>query len=160
MKILLHALCGVLVLATAPCHAQTPADGPAPLMFVYVSKYGENALPRIVLGLEKPALQVVSLEKCATVSRINLKLGGLAVQLKPDDAKALIAAIKALGAPDASVPPEVVLWFTTPDNKALDSLYTGTTNAGENLRKSGVLYLDAEVQGVLIGFLMNHLHPQ
>ena len=160
MKNFLIALCACLM-AAVDCHAQQPVETPAPLLFVYVVKYGENALPRIALGLEKPALKIDGFEKCVTLSRVNPKLGGLAAQLKPDDAKTLVAAMKALAAPDAKEIPAAILWFTTPDNKALGLINTANPPSNEtNIVKSGVLYLDSDDAGFVIGYLMKNLHLQ
>ena len=127
MKTLWLSLCAGLLCAALPCHAQQPGGDDTPLLLVYVAKINENALPRIVLGLEKPALKISALEKCTWLSLTNPKLNGLAVQLKADDLKTLVAAIKAFGASDAHDLPDVVIWFTTPDNKALDYVNTATS---------------------------------
>ena len=157
MKNLLLALCGCL-LATAVCEAQQPAETPAPLLFVYAVRYEDNALPRIALGLEKPALKIQAFEKCVTLPRLN---PGLAVQLKPEDAKTLIAAIKTLGAPDAKELPGVFLWFTTPDNQALGAIVTSNPPSNEiNLVKAGVLSFGSQGEGPIVSYLLEKLHPQ
>lgn len=161
MKTLLLSLCAGMLAATAPCQAQQPAaNEPAPLLLVYVVKQGDNALPRIALGLEKPSLKISAFEKCVSVSTRNPKLNGLAVQLKTDDAKALVAAMKTLGAPDARELPNVVLWFTTPDNKALDYLSTATTNDIETNLKAGIIEFDADSEGTITRYLSTQLHPE
>ena len=155
------SLCAGLLFAAMPCPAQqTPSSEPAPILLVYVAKFGENALPRIALGLEKPALKISAFEKCTWLSTANPKLSGLAAQLKSDDLKTLIAAMKALGAPDARELPDVVIWFTTPDNKALDYVNTGTSNAEANLVKNGVLMFDSESEVATVRYLNETLHPK
>ena len=128
---------------------------------MYAVRYGENVLPRIALGLEKPTLKIQGFEKCVTLSDSNPKLNGIAAQLKPDDAKALVSALKALAAPDAKDLPATILWFTTPDNKALGYVNTGNPPSNEtNIVKAGVLCFDSEDGGAIIGYLMKKLHPQ
>ena len=160
MRSFLLALCACLVVAPF-CRAQSPVDNPPPLLLVYAVKYGDNALPRIALGLEKPALKIQGFEKCVTLSKANPKLSGLAVQLKPDDAKTLVAAMKALAAPDAKELPAVILWFATPDNHALGLIQTGNPPSNEtNLVRAGVLSFDSDDAGAVIGYLIEKLHPQ
>ena len=159
MKTWLLALCAGSSLAAFPCRAQQPANDSASLMLrVYVAGNDENAPPRIALGLEKPALKIGAFEKCVRIYA-NLQYKYIAVQLKPEDAKALIAAIKALGAPDAPELPRVRLFFTTVDDKILDSLDTGANNAEGNLLNAGVVEFDPSAQRAVVDYLMEKLHP-
>ena len=146
-------------MAAFPCRAQQPATDSAPLMHVYVATNDENALPRIALGLEKPALKIRAFEKCVRIYT-DPQYKYLAVQLKPEDAQALIAAIKALGAPDALSLPRVRLFFTTVDDKLLDSLDTSANNAEGNLLKAGVVEFDPSAQRAIVDYLIEKLHPQ
>lgn len=149
----------VWLFAADPCPAQAPAGDPAPLMLVYVARNDENAPPRIALGLEMPALKIVAFEKCVRIFA-DPKFDYLAAQLKPNDAKALIAAIKALGAPDARELPRVTLYFTTPDNRLLDGFDTSTNYAEANLLKAGVIEFVPNGQSDVIRYLMEKLHPK
>ena len=149
-----------MLFATLPCLAQQPVNEPnAPLLLVYVVKHGENALPRIALGLEKPALKIAAFEKCVRLSTANPKLVGIAVQLTAEDTKTLTAAMKATGAPDARELPNVVIWFTTPDNKALDYLDTSTSPIEANLTR-GILMFDADSEEPVVRYLNEKLHPE
>ena len=56
--------------------------------------------------------------------------------------------------------PDVVIWFTTPDNKALDYVNTGTSNAEANLAGNGVLMFDSESEMATVRYLNEKLHPQ
>lgn len=162
MKTWLLALCVVWLCAANSCPAQEPGVDAAPLMFVYVAKYSENLSPRIALGLEKPALKIVTFEKCVQVfadAKVDPKLADIAVQLKPDDAKTLIAAIKALGAPDARELPDALLLFTTPDNKIMDGFDMGKNNAEGNILKGGVIEFDPDAQSSVVRYLTEKLHP-
>ena len=144
-----------------PCGAQQSADEPAaPLMLIYVAKPGENVLPRIALGLEKPTLKIVTLEKCVRISTANPKLAGLAVQLKAEDTKTLVAAMKALGAPDARELPNVIVWFTSPDNKALDYFDTGVGGGIEANLIKGILMFDVDSEEPVVRYLNEKLHPE
>ncbi len=160
MRTLWLSVCAGLVLAAMPCQAQQASGEAAPFLYVYVTKFGENALPRITLGLEKPALKISAFEKCIRTSDENPKLMGLAAQLKADDLKTLIAAIKALGTSDARELPDVVLWFTTPDNKALDFMNPGMSSGEANLVNCGVLMFDSDSEKVTVRYLNQKLHPQ
>ena len=131
----------------------------APLMFVYITKPDDNVLPRIALGVEKPALKITALEKCVRVTVANPKLAGIAAQLKADDTRTLVAAIKALGAPDARELPNVVIWFTASDNKALDYINTSGSNIEANLVK-GVLMFDFDGEEPMVRYLNEKLHPE
>ena len=82
------------------------------------------------------------------------------MQLKPDDAKALIAAIKALGAPDARELPNASLFCTTPDNKILNGFGMSADSAVENLLKGGIVEFDPEAQSAIVGYLTEKLNPQ
>ena len=159
MKIFCLILWAGLALTTLPCRAQQPANEPVPLILVYLAKLNDNALPRIALGLEKPALKISAFAKCVRISTANPKLMGLAAQLQPEDAKTLVAAIKAMGAPDARELPDVVIWFTTPDNKVLDYVNTGITAAESNLTKTGVLMFDPDSELTVVQYLNEKLHP-
>ena len=150
-------LCAVWLTAVAiPCRAQSPADGAhPPLVLVYVELYGGNPAPRIALGLEKPALKIEAFESYASISTANTNLAGLALKLKPDDAKALVAAMKALAAPGATTLPHVVLWYAQPDNSVLD--FADTLNSESNIVDSGVLDLDSN-QHTTIEYLLTRLN--
>ena len=150
------------LLAGAPCRGQSPPAADAvPLMFVYVETINDNALPRIVLGLEKPALKIGAFEKCAVISTAYLQRNGLAVQLKPDDVKTLSAAINATAASRVSHPPAVRLWFATPENKVLGFIDTEADHAAGNILETGVLEFEsgAQDQGAIATFLTEKLHP-
>ena len=151
MKILLLSLCAGWLLAPVPCRAQSAAADPAPLLLVYLVNYGENTPPRIALGLEKPALRIGAFEKCVRISTLNPKLGSLAAQLKPDDAKTLVAAMKSMAAAGATTLPRLFLWFATPDNKILG--WVDSLNNEANILKAGVIEFDPDEQETICRFL-------
>lgn len=165
MKTLWLSLCaGLAFAAAAPCRAQQPAptgaESPAvPLMLVYVARPDDDMLPRIALGVEAPAVKIMAFEKCVQVSA-NPQLPGIAAQLQAEDAKALVAAVKALGAPDARELPDVVLWFTTPDNKELNSISTGATNGAEANLIKGIFFFDPRYEQLVVPYLEEKLHPK
>ena len=136
---------------TAP--GQTPPLGDPPFLLVYLARYGENAAPRIALGLEKPTLKIGAFESSA-----RLADGGIAVQLTPEDARTLVAAMKAMAALDATSLPNVLLWFTTPDNRLLDCVATANENEEENIVKAGVIDFGFSRQPVLVAYLAERLH--
>ena len=81
--------------------------------------------------------------------------------MKPADGKVLVAALRALAAPDAQTLPATILWFTTPDNKALGYVNTGNPPSNEtNLVQDGVLYFDSDDAGPVVDYLVQKLHPQ
>ena len=164
MKAFLFSLCvGTLLTTTAPCRAQQSpvADKTAPLLYVYVAKDG-GVLPRIALGLEKPALKISAFANCALIaSKETAKLAGLAVQLNPGDTKALIAAVREV-APVAEErnAPVALLFFTTPDNKALSVLSLNSIAVGPNLIEKGVIGFYPEDQPDAVSYLVEKLHPK
>ena len=164
MKTFLFSLCvGTLLAATAPCRAQQSpaADKTAPLLYVYVAK-DAGALPRIVLGLEKPALKISAFVNYALLtSKETAKLAGLAVQLNPGDTKALTAAIREV-APVAEErnAPVALLFFATPENKALSVLSLNNTAVGPNLIEKGVIGFYTEEQPDTVSYLVEKLHPR
>ena len=161
MKTWWLSLCvGWLLAAAAPCRAQTPAGEAAPLMLVYLAKVDDNALPRIALGLEKPVLKIAAFAKCVRISTANENLGQIAAQLTPEDTRTLVAAIKALGAPDAHELPNVVIWFASPDNKVLDSVSTSGSNIEPNLVKDGVFMFGPQNELPVVRYLTEKLHPE
>ena len=164
MKTFLFSLCvGTLLAMAAPCRAQQPpvADKTAPLLYVYVAK-DAGVLPRIALGLEKPALKISAFANCALLtSKETAKLAGLAVQLNPGDTKALVAAVREV-APVAEErnAPAALLFFATPDNKALSVLSLNSTAVGPNLIEKGVIGFYVEDQPDAVGYLVEKLHPK
>ena len=161
MRTVWLSLCAGLVFAAMPCRAQQPADEPAaPLLLVYVAKSDDNVLPRIALGIEKPALKITAFEKCVRISTTNPQFPGIAAQLKAEDTKTLVAAIKALGAPDARELPTVVIWFATPDAKGLNYLSTGGNGGTEANLIKGVLLFDPRYEEPVARYLNEKLHPE
>ena len=164
MKTFLFSLCvGTLLAAAAPCRAQPSpvTDKAAPLLCVYVAK-DAGILPRIALGLEKPALKISAFANCALIiSKETSKLAGLAVQLNPGDTKALVAAVREV-APVAEErnAPAALLFFTTPDNRALSFLSLNNTAVGPNLIEKGVIGFYVEDQPDAVGYLVEKLHPK
>ena len=164
MKTFLFSLCvGTLLAAAAPCGAQQPpvADKTAPFLYVYVAK-DAGALPRIVLGLEKPALKISAFANCALVTaKETAKLAGVAAQLSPDDTKTLVAAITRV-APTSEErnAPAALLFFATPDNKALSVLSLNNTAAGPNVIEKGVIGFYLEDQPDAVSYLVEKLHPR
>ena len=164
MKIFLFSLCvGTLLAATAPCRAQQSpvADKTAPLLYVYVAK-DAGVLPRIALGLEKPALKISAFADCVLLtSKETAKLAGLAVQLNPGDTKALVAAVREV-APTAEErnAPAALLFFATSDNKALSFLSLNNTAVGPNLIEKGVIGFYVEDQPDAVAYLVEKLHPK
>ena len=142
------------------CSAQQPASDPVPLLLVYATKYGDNVTPRIALGLEKPALRVRAFEKCARISAVASKNASIAVQLKPDDAKTLVAAMEALEGSDPQESTRVELWFTTPDNKILGAIIMALADVNGNNLKAGVIEFDSGGQQLVVEHLTETLHPQ
>lgn len=160
MKTASLSLCAGMMLAAIPCRAQQPAaEVPAPLLLMYVVKYGESALPRVALGLEKPTLRIAAFAKCVRVSTANPDLMGLAAQLNAEDSITLVDAIKALGAPDARELPNVIIWFATPDNKALDYISTGVVSGIEDNLIKGIFMFDTDKKPTLT-YLNEKLHPE
>ena len=137
---------------------QTVPLGNPPFLLVYVVRSGDNAGPRIALGLEKPVLKINAFEKCVRVSHANPAFRGVAVELMPAAAKALVAAMKSLAPPGANVLPEMVLWFTTPDDQLLDCIVTGSSKPEANLFEAGVLDFEPADQGIMIEYLSEKLH--
>ena len=157
MKRLLFILCARWLLATVPCPAQEAAADSTPLLLVYVARFGETIWPRIALGLEKPVLRVAAFEKCVRMSTLNPNFSGLAAQLRPEDARTLAAAMKAMAAPGATTVPRLTLWFATPDNKVLDHI--DTLNGESNILDAGIIEIDPPEQETLLRFLDRNLHP-
>ena len=104
------------------------------------------------MAWKKPALKIGAFEKCVRISTRNPKLGSLAAQLKPDDAKALVAAMKAMAAADATTLPRLFLWFATPDNKVL-GFWIDSLNNEANILKAGVVEFDPDEQETICRFL-------
>ncbi len=164
MRSFLLALCALGLLALVPvCPAQTTpaADKGTPFLYVYAAK-DAGALPRIALGMERPALKISALASCALIAPAeNAKLAGVAVQLNPADAKVLTTTIKEVAAStEASDSPNVVLFFATPDNKALGFLSLENQAAEHNLFKSGVIGFYPEEQPDAVRYLTEKLHPK
>ena len=162
MKTFLFSLCvGTLLAATAPCRAQQSpaADKTAPLLYVYVAK-DAGILPRIALDLEKPALKISAFANCALLtSKETAKLAGVAALLDPGDTKTLVAAItKVAPTSEERNAPVALLFFTTPDNKALGVLSLNSTAVGPNLIERGVIGFYVEDQPDTVGYLVEKLH--
>ena len=164
MKSFLFSLCvGLLLASASPCLAQQPSSAvkAVPFLYVYVAKDG-GALPRIALGLEKPVLKIGGFANCTLITYDkNASFTGLAVQLSPGDAEALIAAIKEVApVTDGDPSSDAVLYFTTPDNKVLS--YHSLANSADwpNLVKVGVIGFYHEDQADTFSYLTEKLHPK
>ena len=141
-----------------PCKAQSPSVGdPAPFLFVYVVEYGDDVLPLIALGIEKPALKITRFEKCVKMSVPGTTQPRLAVQLTSDDAKTLI---DILGKSEAASHSGATLWFTTPDNQPLGYSHTPSGIVTPNIRKAGVLDLGGDQEVALVEYLTQKLQPK
>jgi hypothetical protein len=159
MRALLIALCCCLCLG-AVCRAQQ-ADQP-PILLVYVgeddvgdSSVPSSILPRIALGVEQPTLKIIALEKCTTVWTGTGAQNGIAVQLKPEDAKILSAALWSNS--HTTLRP-IRIWFATPDNKVLDSLKAPSIE--RNLTKHGIIAFYPGLQPSIINYLAEKLKPK
>ena len=137
---------------------QAVSFGDPPFLLVYVAKYGDNVAPRTALGLEKPVLKIAAVEKCVRLSHANPNLPGVAVQLVPADAKALVSVMKSMAAPDANTLPNLVLWFATPDNQLLACVTTDHSNLEANIVQAGVFKFEPGDQATIIQYLAEKLH--
>ena len=151
MKTLLLALCFCL-LAFFRSNAQQP--GPKPILLVYVQKSDQPAVaPRIALGLVQPTLIVSSFEKSAALTNLKepSKWDGIAVQLRPDDAKLFLKGLNAALFDAANDANAGTVWFATPDNKVLGCLERNLvqTVIGDN----GILLFFANDNAPLIHYL-------
>ena len=164
MKTYLFSLCvGMLLAAAAPCRAQqsSAADKTAPLLYVYVAK-DAGVLPRIALGLEKPALKISAFANCVLLtSKETAKLAGVAALLDPGDAKTLVAAItKVAPTSEERNAPAALLFFATSDNKVLSVLSLNSSAVGPNLIEKGVIGFYLEDQPDAVSYLVEKLHPK
>ena len=151
-------LCAALFLTAIPCRAQGTDEGKtAPLLLIFAAAEEDNILPRITLGAEKPVLTIDAFEKCVRMPSFNGQQGGIAARLKPDDTKALAAAIRTLGGADPTNAHVVNVWFASPDDKVLG--YLNTRYGGTNLLSGVLSFYDGDAREI-VAYLTEKLHPK
>ncbi len=153
MKTFLLIICGCLS-GLSFCQAQQATGEAAPFLFVYVSDQSEApAGPRIALGLEHPLLRISGFAKCARIAGVD-SVEGLAVQLRPADAKVLADALK----PQNSSSTKKIIWLAIPDNALIGTLLSD--NVEGNIDYAGVIGFYTGSDPAIVKYLLMKAHPE